>query len=80
MSLDDTKVECSLCGRNGEPPASCDICHGGAQTRERAYTLSEVHSGTAPKEDRYGNDGGLNPKTSPLVVGGAVNHPSHPEN
>ncbi len=79
----DVTVECSLCGRNGQPPASCDMCHGGAETQPRAYTLSERRAGLAPEEeDRYGTEGGLNPKSSPLVVGGAVNHPSsrpHPE-
>lgn len=65
-------VECSLCGRTGEPPASCDICHGGAQTQSRGYTLSEIRSGVVPEENRTE---GLEPKSSPLVVGGAVDHP-----
>lgn len=77
MSLDDTTVECSICGRNGEPPTSCELCHGGAQTRERAYTLSEERSGRAPVEKRYGEEGGTAPKASPYVVGGAVNHPGN---
>lgn len=71
------EIECSLCGRPGDPPASCDACHGGAQTAPRSYTLTEERNGTAPKVDRYGHDGGLNPKASPLVVGGAVRHPGN---
>ena len=72
MSLDDTNVECSVCGRNGVPPVGCEICHGNAKTQERAYTLSEERTGRAPTEDRYGDDGGTAPKASPLVVGGAL--------
>lgn len=71
-------TECSLCGRTGEPPASCDMCFGNAQTQPRAYTLSERRSGLGASEDDNRMEG-LNPKSSPLVVGGAVNHPSHPE-
>lgn len=74
----EVTVECSLCGRTGEPPASCDICHGGAETQSRAYTLSERRQGLGASEDDNRPEG-LNPKSSPLVVGGAVNHPSHPE-
>lgn len=73
------KVECSLCGRDGEPPEDCEICHGGAKVQSRAHTLSDSRAGRVPNEDRYGADGGLNPKSSPLVVGGAINHPSHPQ-
>lgn len=74
------EYECSLCGRDlSEPktPRGCDICHGGASVEERAYTLSAHRSGRAPQEDRYGNDGGLAPKGSNLVVGGAVAHPGN---
>lgn len=71
------EVECGLCGRNGEPPAGCETCHGSAETVPRAYTLSEIKAGVAPQsEDRFES---LNPKPSPLVVGGAINHPTHPE-
>lgn len=69
-------VECSLCGRTGEPPASCDMCFGNAETQPRAYTLSEIRAGIAPEQENRME--GLNPKASPLVIGGAVNHPSHP--
>jgi hypothetical protein len=80
--MSEQLLECSLCGRDVDqrPPEGCDICHGNAETVARAYTLSDVHAGRAPKEDRYGDDGGLNPKTSPLVVGGSVNHPYHRQN
>lgn len=74
------EVECAVCGLNGPPPASCDICHGGAETQDRGYTLSEKRSGRAPADaNRYGGES-LNLKTSDLVVGGAVGHPSHPQN
>jgi hypothetical protein len=77
MSLDDTTVECSLCGRNGNPPVGCEICHGNAQVQERAYTLSEERSGRAPVEERYGTTGSTAPKASPLVVGAEVHHPGN---
>lgn len=79
--MSNTELECSLCGRDvdSQPPAGCDVCHGSAPVQERAYTLSDVRSKRVPQEDRYGHDGGLNPSSSSLVVGGAVNHPSHPE-
>lgn len=75
-------LECSVCGRDVDerPPTGCGICHGGAQTQKRAYTLSEINSGRAPKEDRYGHDGNLNPAQSNLVVGGAINHPGTRQN
>lgn len=76
MSKEEQAVECSVCGRNGQPPASCETCGGRASVVSRAYTLSEVRAGIAPSEDRHGN---LEPKSSPLVVGGAVTHPSHPQ-
>ena len=74
------EVECSLCGRDGGPFAGCGTCHGGAPSQSKAFTLSEHRAGRAPQEDRYGNEGGLNPRTSPLVVGGEVNHPNHRQN
>lgn len=83
MSEDQVEYECSLCGRDlSEPqaPESCDVCHGGAQVQSRAYTLSAVRSGKAPKEDRYGPDADLRPASSPLVVGGAVGHPGNRQN
>jgi hypothetical protein len=72
QSSDLPTVECSICGRDGEPPAACDACHGGAATRPRSYYLSDIHSGKVKDRDRYGNDGGLEPRDSPLVVGGLV--------
>lgn len=75
--------ECALCGNDletNQAPAGCDICHGGAEVQQRAYTLSAVRSGRAPQEDRYGNEGSLAPKDSPLVVGGAIINPSRPQN
>jgi hypothetical protein len=72
--MSELELECSLCGRDviGQAPKGCDICHGNASTQPRAYTLSDHRSGRATQEDRYGHEGGLEPKTSPLVVGGAV--------
>lgn len=83
--MSEQEYECGLCGMNLESPQApeaCGVCHGGADITLRAYTLTDHRTGQAPKEDRYGNDGGLNPKSSPLVVGGAVFHPGnrHPEN
>lgn len=76
------EVECSLCGRDleGPPPEGCETCHGNAQVQPRAYTLSQRNSGQGPKEDRYGADGGLQPASSPLVVGGAIGHPGLRQN
>jgi DNA-directed RNA polymerase subunit RPC12/RpoP len=76
----EPQYECSLCGRDLEEakaPVGCEVCQGGATVQSRAYTLSAVRSGQAPKEDRYGDTGGLAPKESSLVVGGAVNHPGN---
>lgn len=75
MSEEPT-VECSLCGRTGEPPASCDMCHGGASVQPRGYTLSERRQGLGVDENRLQ---GLEPKASDLVVGGVVNDTTHPE-
>lgn len=80
---EDIKYECSLCGLDlaePQPPKGCEVCHGSAQVQSRAYTLSAVRSGQAPKEDRYGDTGGLAPKDSPLVVGGAISHPGNRQN
>jgi hypothetical protein len=75
------QLECSLCGRDVEerPPIGCGVCHGNASVRSRAYTLSDIKNGRGPQEERHDGES-LNPKPSPLVVGGAINHPSHPEN
>lgn len=75
--MSDNPVECSICGRDGQPPAACDLCHGNAKVQSRAFSLSDVRAGRAPKEDRYGAEGGLNPGPSPYVVGGETGHPSH---
>lgn len=60
---DEPEVECSMCGRDGYPPASCDLCHGRARPQPRAHTLSErrAHPNRF-REDRGGGDGGLGPK------------------
>jgi hypothetical protein len=56
------EIECSVCGREGQPPKECKICHGNAQTQSLAYTLSDHRANRAPKEDRYGDTGTLGPK------------------
>lgn len=72
---EELKIECSLCGLEGGSVPHCGTCSGKAQNQTLAYTLSDHRSGRAPKEDdRYGNDGGLNPK-SPDLPGAAYNHP-----
>lgn len=73
------EVECSVCGLTGVPPAGCDICHGGAPVQPRGYTLSEHRTGQVPQENVESRVENLNPKASPFVVGGAVDHPSHPQ-
>lgn len=56
MSENEIQVECSLCGRNLIPSPACSTCHGNAPVQERAYTLSEIRSGKAPQDDRYGRN------------------------
>lgn len=60
-----SEVECSMCGRNGGPFEGCSMgCNGDTRfSVPRAYTLSEIQSGRAPKDDRYGPSGQLGPKT-----------------
>lgn len=64
--MSEVEIECSLCGRNGGPVATCSRgCGGRAEfVQKRQYTLSEERSGRAPKNDRYGDDGAIGPKTS----------------
>jgi hypothetical protein len=69
---DEPVVECSICGRNGGPYVGCNRgCNGNSRfIQSRAYTLSEERAGRAPKNDRYGDQGQLGPKTkSPLWAG-----------
>lgn len=37
-------IECSVCGREGQPPKECSTCLGGASVQERHYTLSELRA------------------------------------
>lgn len=55
-------IECGVCGKTGGPNVSCGICHGHAPVQSRAYTLSEVRSGRAPENDRYGPNMTVGPK------------------
>lgn len=60
---DEPTVECSMCGRDGQPPASCALCHGRAQVQGRAHTLSEERAHPQRfRDDRYSDNGGLGPK------------------
>lgn len=68
------EVECSMCGREGGSFVGCGTCHGRAKDQPAAYTLSDHRARRAPEEDRYGDDGGLNPK-SPNLPGAVTNHP-----
>jgi hypothetical protein len=77
---DQSEVECSLCGRGGGSFPTCEICHGGAENQTKAFTLSDHRAGRAPQENRYDPEGGLQPSSSPYVVGGAVNHPGQRQN
>lgn len=61
----DQDRECGICGKVGGPYVECGICHGNAPVQSRAYTLSDVRSGQAPKDDRYarnGVEGSVGPK------------------
>jgi hypothetical protein len=65
-------IECSICGRDGGPYDGCSRgCQGRARyAQSKQYTLSEIRSGRAPREDRYGSEGQLGPSTSdPLWAG-----------
>lgn len=64
------EVECSLCGREGGSFVGCGTCHGRAKDQPAAFTLSDHRARRAPREDRYGGDGGLNPR-SPNLPGSA---------
>lgn len=65
-------LECSMCGRDGGPVASCDLCHGAQRfAQERHYTLSEERQGKNPNpgNDRYGPHGEVGPKIVVLPGG-----------
>lgn len=57
----DESIECGICGKAGGPNVQCGICHGHAPTQSRAYTLSDVRSGRAPDDGRYGPGGSVSP-------------------
>lgn len=68
----EPEIECSLCGRNGGPIEGCARgCNGNPRfIQPRQYTLSEVRTGRAPQEDRYGDEGQVGPKNrDPLWTG-----------
>lgn len=72
--MSEVEIECGICGREGGSSLDCGTCFGRAENKPLAFTLSDHRSGRAPKEDRYGDRGGLNPKT-PDLPGGAIGHP-----
>lgn len=65
-------VQCAQCGRNGLPPAECEQCEGKAAIEPREYTLSEVRSGRAPEEKRYGPGGTVGPKIANVPGSGPL--------
>lgn len=72
---DQANTECGICGRVPGPVPGCNTCGGNvAFTRERSYTLSEIRSGQAPMDNRYGRDPGnpeVGPRTSDPLWAGA---------
>jgi hypothetical protein len=66
MTDQDVQIQCVTCGKNGFPPGECQTCHGKADVEPRKYTLSEVRSGRAPEDDRYGTGGSVSPKIANL--------------
>lgn len=56
------EVECGTCGRTGNPPPECELCHGNAPVQKRAYTRSEEIRGLGKDEARYGRTGNVSPK------------------
>ena len=61
---EEAKTQCKMCGRVPGPFEGCNTCGGRAEVEPRTYTLSEIRSGRAPKEDRTGETKPLGPKTS----------------
>ncbi len=58
-------VECSICGRDGGPNVSCQICNGQQRyAQKRHFTLTEERQGMNQEErsNRYGQYGEVNPK------------------
>ena len=50
-------TQCAMCGRVPGPYDACGVCHGRGGIEKRTYTLSEIRSGRAPKEDRSRDSG-----------------------
>jgi len=57
----DESIECGICGKAGGPNEGCGLCHGHAPVQSRAYTLSDVRTGRAPEDNRYGVGGSVGP-------------------
>lgn len=72
MDQSEPTVQCVTCGRNGVPPVECTTCHGKADIEPREYTLSEVRSGRAPEEKRYGPGGTVGPKIANVPGSGPL--------
>jgi hypothetical protein len=72
---EDIKIECRVCGYEGQPPVGCSTCKGTAPTQSRAFTLSDVRAGRVKEDPRYGLEGKVGPATSdPLWAGTDTNH------
>jgi hypothetical protein len=60
-----SEYECSMCGRDGGPVASCQLCLGNQRfVQKRHFTLSEERRGLNPEEKsrRYGALGEVGPE------------------
>jgi hypothetical protein len=59
---EESRIECSLCGRVGGVYEGCDLCHGATRFNQtRHYTLTEERQGKAPDDGRYTRTGATNP-------------------
>lgn len=74
MSNDENilDVQCVTCGKSRIPSVECEICHGKAATEPREYTLSEIRSGRAPEDKRYGPGGTVGPKIANVPGSGPI--------
>lgn len=64
--------ECSMCGRDGGPVSSCELCSGNQRFfQKRNFTLSEERQGKNPEgnKERYGPYGETGPKIVVLPGG-----------
>jgi hypothetical protein len=65
-------LECSICGRDGGPVVSCEVCGGNQRfAQARAFSLTEERQGLnkEEKKDRYGLYGDVSPNIVVLPGG-----------